>query len=159
MKGDAKQQRQRAIRELVRRGDMHTQEELVDALRREGIQITQATISRDIVELGLVRAAVGGKVIYTLPETVALSDTSVSRRRLASLLGEVPAVCGDAHAMLVVRTSPGMANLLAIIIDACAFPEIVGTVAGDDTILIAMREEADRERVRGYLMETARAAE
>jgi transcriptional regulator of arginine metabolism len=159
MKGDAKLQRHRAIRALVRRGDMRTQDELVDALRREGIQVTQATISRDIVELGLVRAAVGGKVIYTLPEAVALGDASVSRRRLANLLGEVPLVCGDAHAILVVRTSPGMANLLAVTIDACAFPEIVGTVAGDDTILIAMREEADRERVRGYLMDTARASE
>jgi transcriptional regulator of arginine metabolism len=159
MKGDAKQQRQRAIRQLVRRGDMHTQEELVDALRREGIQVTQATISRDIVELGLVRASVGGRVIYTLPEAVTMSDASVSRRRLAGLLGEVPLVCGDAHAVLVVRTAPGMANLLAITIDGCAFPEVVGTVAGDDTILIAMREEGDRDRVRGYLMETARSVD
>jgi transcriptional regulator of arginine metabolism len=156
MKGDTKQQRQRAIRQLVSHGEMRTQEDLVDALRQQGIQVTQATVSRDIVELGLVRAAVGGRVIYTLPESVALSDPSISRRRLAGLLGELPLVCGDASAFLVVRTSPGMANMLAITIDACAFPEIVGTVAGDDTILIAMREEADRARVRGYLMDTAR---
>jgi transcriptional regulator of arginine metabolism len=155
MKGDAKQQRLRAIRQLVQRGDMHTQEELVDALRQDGIQVTQATISRDIVEIGLVRASVGGRVIYTLPETVALSDATVSRRRLANLLGEVPLACEDAQAILVVRTAPGMANMLAITIDSCAFPEIAGTIAGDDTILIAMREEADRPRVRAYLNLTA----
>jgi transcriptional regulator of arginine metabolism len=94
---------------------------------------------------------VGGRVIYRLPESVAQNDTATSRRRLANLLGEVPLACEDAHAILVVRTAPGLANMLAIAIDSCAFPEIVGTVAGDDTILIAMRDEADRHRVRDYL--------
>ena len=71
MKADAKQSRHRLLRRLVAGGHMHTQEELVEALRLEGVTVTQATVSRDIVELGLVRAAVGGRVIYTLPESVS----------------------------------------------------------------------------------------
>jgi transcriptional regulator of arginine metabolism len=155
MKGDAKQQRHRIIRQLVATGAMHTQEELVEALRRQGILVTQATVSRDMVELGLVRTAAGGRTIYALPEAVTLTDSAVARRRLVHLLGEVPIAFGDASALLVVRTSPGLANMIAVTLDACAFPEIVGTVAGDDTIFVALRSEADRARVRELLSDVA----
>ena len=151
MKGDAKQQRHRVIRQLVGTGEMHTQEDLVEALRRQGIMVTQATVSRDMVDLGLVRTALGGRTIYTLPEAVALTDNAVARRRLGHLLGEVPLAFGDASALLVVRTSPGLANMVAVTLDACAYPEIVGTVAGDDTIFVALRSEEDRGRVRQIL--------
>src|SRR5260370_21187594 len=110
MKGDAKQTRQRIIRGLVASGTMHTQEDLVEALRQQGITVTQATISRDIVEIGLVRAVQGGRVVYTLPEAVLPNDSSVARRRLAHMLREVPLAFGDSAALLVVRTSPGVAN-------------------------------------------------
>lgn len=151
MKVDGKQLRHRLLRRLVATGEMHTQDELVEALRREGINVTQATVSRDIVELGLVRAAVGGRMIYTLPESVSLTDAAVARRRLDHLLREIPLAFGESAALLVVRTAPGMANMLAVTLDACAYPEIVGTVAGDDTIFIALRAEADRDQVRHYL--------
>lgn len=153
MKGDAKQNRQRIIRGMVASGTMHTQEDLVDALRQQGIMVTQATISRDIVEIGLVRAVQGGRVVYTLPEAVLPNDSSVARRRLAHMLREVPLAFGDSAALLVVRTSPGVANSVCSTLDACAFDEVVGTVAGDDTIFIALRSEQDRERVRRYLTE------
>jgi transcriptional regulator of arginine metabolism len=104
-----------------------------------------------MVELGLVRAAVDGRVVYTLPESVSLGDSTIARRRLARLLGEVPLAFGDSSALLVVRTAPGMANMICATLDTCAFPEVVGTVAGDDTIFIAVRSEDDREKVRGYL--------
>jgi transcriptional regulator of arginine metabolism len=151
MKADAKGLRHRVLRRLVSEGEMHTQDELVEALRREGINVTQATVSRDIVELGLVRAAVGGRMIYTLPESISLTDTAVARRRLDHLLSELPLAFGDSAALLVVRTAPGMANMVAVTLDACAYPEIVGTVAGDDTIFIALRSENDRDQVRHYL--------
>ena len=153
MKADSKQLRHRLIRQMVAAGQMHTQEDLVEALRGAGINVTQATVSRDIVELGLVRAAIGGKVIYTLPESVSFTDTAVARRRLAHLLSEVPLAFGDSTALLIVRTAPGMANMVAATLDACAYPEIVGTVAGDDTIFIALRTEEDRAQVRSYLSE------
>lgn len=155
MKGDAKQLRHRLIRRLVASGEMHTQEDLVEALRREGVLVTQATVSRDMVELGLVRTAAGGRTIYALPERVTLADSAVARRRLSHLLGEVPLAFGDAAALLVVRTSPGLANMIAVTLDACAYAEIVGTVAGDDTIFVALRAEADRDRVRQVLSDVA----
>ncbi len=104
-----------------------------------------------MVELGLVRAAVDGRVVYTLPEAVSPTDSMAARRRLAHLLGDVPLAFGDSSQLLVVRTAPGMANMLCATLDTCAFPEVVGTVAGDDTIFIALRSAADRETVRGYL--------
>ena len=151
MKSDAKLARQRAVRALVATGAMHTQEDLVEALRQEGTTVTQATISRDIVEIGLERAIQSGKVVYTLPEAVQANDSSRARRRLARLVREVPLAFGDSSALLVVRTSPGVANFVCSTLDACAFDEVVGTVAGDDTIFIALRAEEDRARIRGYL--------
>lgn len=151
VRSDGKSQRQRAIRKLVAAGNVHTQDELVEALRREGITVTQATVSRDIVELGLVRAAIGGRVVYILPESVAYGDQSSARRRLGHLLRDVPVAFADGNAILVLRTAPGMANVVAVALDACALPEIAGTVAGDDTIFIALHEPADRERIRAYL--------
>jgi transcriptional regulator of arginine metabolism len=135
VKADTKQVRHQLLRRLVATGEMHTQEELVEALRQEGISVTQATVSRDIVELGLVRTSAAGRVIYALPEAVSFTDSAVARRRLSNLLREIPIAFGESSAMLVVRT----------------FPEIVGTVAGDDTILIALRSAADIAPVRGYL--------
>ncbi|HEY8284791.1 MAG TPA: arginine repressor [Chloroflexota bacterium] len=157
MKSDAKLARQRIIRGLVAAGDMHTQEDLVEALRREGTTVTQATISRDMVEIGLVRAIQNGKVVYTLPEAVNQNDSAQARRRLARIVREVPLAFGDSSSLLVVRTSPGMANSVCITLDACAFDEVVGTVAGDDTIFIALRSASDRERVRGHLTEVGLA--
>jgi transcriptional regulator of arginine metabolism len=151
VKSDGKQVRHRLIRQLVASGTMHTQDDLVKALARQQVFVTQATVSRDMVELGLVRAAVDGQVIYSLPEAVTLTDSAVSRRRLAHLLGEVPLAFGDSSALLVVRTAPGMANMVGVTLDNCAFPEVIGTVAGDDTIFIALRSESDRNTVRGYL--------
>ena len=159
MRVDTKQLRHRRIRQLVAAGGMHTQDELVDALRREGIVVTQATVSRDIVELGLVRTPVSGRVIYSLPETVGPGDSVVARRRLASLLGVVPIAFGESSALLVVRTAPGMANMVAVTLDSCAYPEIVGTVAGDDTIFIALRSQADSPLVRRYLSDIVDLAE
>ncbi len=151
MKGDSKQVRHRLIRKIVAEGAMHTQDDLVDALRRQDIFVTQATVSRDMVELGLVRAAVDGRVVYTLPESVSPNDSLSARRRLAHLLGDVPLAFGDSSQLLVVRTSPGMANMICATLDMCAFPEVVGTVAGDDTIFVALRSTADRDIVLGYL--------
>ena len=113
MKSDAKLARQRAIRNLVATGNMHTQEDLVEALREEGTTVTQATISRDIVEIGLVRAIQGGKVVYTLPEAVQPSDSFHARRRLAGLVREVPLAFGDSSPFSWCVPRPGVANLSA----------------------------------------------
>jgi transcriptional regulator of arginine metabolism len=111
-----------------------------------------------MVEIGLVRAIQNGKVVYTLPEAVQHNDSSQARRRLARWVREVPLAFGDSSTLLVVRTAPGMANSVCITLDACAFDEVVGTVAGDDTIFIALRSEDDRKVVQGYLTEVGLTA-
>ena len=146
-----KVQRQRAIRRLVAQSAIRTQDDLVEGLAGAGIQATQATISRDVEDLGLVRVRVPGQgTIYALPEGTA-SDETAARRRLHYLLDELPVEFALAQAFMLVRTAPGSANLLAVALDRCGYAEIVGTIAGDDTILVALRNARDAARVRGYL--------
>ena len=125
---------------------VRSQAELVQALRADGIAITQATLSRDLEELGAVklRTPDGGLPIYVVPEDgTPLASRSVDAeppQRLARLLGEL-LIHAEASANLVVlRTPPGASNFLASAIDRASLPEVLGTVAGDDTILVIARE-------------------
>lgn len=147
-----KNQRQRLVREIIGEGGVRTQEDLAERLAARGVPVTQATVSRDLVELGAVRVPVAGQgLIYALPEGISAAQTEAARRRLRLVLSEVPGEMGEASAILVFRTAPGMANMVAITLDACHFPEIVGTVAGDDTIFIALRSPQDRFAVEEIL--------
>ncbi len=114
-----KQKRQEAILALIRKRQIATQDELVRQLHRSGLEATQATVSRDIAELGLVRVA-GPDSHYVQPENG---------------LG-VASQAGREDRLLV--TLPGSAHTLASALDATAWPEMVGTVAGDDTIFVAL---------------------
>ena len=153
MDRNLKQQRQRLIREIIGEGGVHTQEELVDRLGERGAVVTQATVSRDLVELGAVRVPVAGQgLVYALPEGMSVVQVEAARRRLRLVLGDVPGELGVASTILVFRTSPAMANMVAITLDACHYPEIVGTVAGDDTIFIALRSPQDRPAVEAILL-------
>ncbi|GAC1437313.1 MAG: hypothetical protein NVSMB65_11590 [Chloroflexota bacterium] len=150
-----KSDRQRVIRRLVGEGTIRTQDDLVEGLAQAGLYATQATISRDVEELGLVRVRLPGQgTVYALPETTA-ADEVAARRRLFYLLDELPLEFAMAQAFMLVRTAPGSANLLAVALDRCGFHEIVGTIAGDDTILVALREAEDAGRVRAYLSRDA----
>lgn len=153
MERNSKQQRQRLIREIIGEGGVRTQEELVERLYGRGAAVTQATVSRDLVELGAVRVPVGGQgLVYALPEGMGQVQVEAARRRLRLVLSEVPGELGVASTILVFRTAPGMANMVAITLDACQYPEIVGTVAGDDTIFVALRSPADRPAVEAILL-------
>ena len=159
MDRNLKQQRQRLIREIIAAGGVRTQEELAERLAARGTPVTQATISRDLVELGAVRVPVAGQgLVYALPEDMGGVQAEAARRRLRLVLSEVPGELGVATTILVFRTSPGLANMVAITLDACQYPEIVGTVAGDDTIFIALRDPADRPAVEAILLNKASAA-
>ena len=116
-----KNQRQRAILELVNRGTAHTQLDIAGALARRGFHTTQATISRDIHELGLVRSGAGYRSTAALVRELVLSVEVV-------------------QPLAVIRTPPGTANLVARRIDEAALPGIAGTVAGDDTIIAVLRQ-------------------
>lgn len=116
-----KGQRHQAILALVNRsgGGVHTQQELAEALARRGLRATQATISRDIQELGLVRSVHGYRSTAGLVRELVLSVELV-------------------EPVAVIRTPPGSANLVARRIDEAALPGIAGTVAGDDTIIAVL---------------------
>ena len=115
-----KAERHSAILELVNRGTAHTQQEIAAALARKGMRTTQATISRDIQELGLVRSGAGYRSSAALVRELVLSVEVV-------------------EPMAVIRTPPGTANMVARRIDEAALPGIAGTVAGDDTIIAVLR--------------------
>jgi transcriptional regulator of arginine metabolism len=131
-----RKKRQLKILELVATRPIRTQDELADALGQEGWEVTQSSVSRDISQLGLVK--VDG--IYTRPVAARLVEvTDPNERRLAeSLLTVDPA--GDA--LLVLHTPPGEAQRVGNALDLLAWPEIVGTIAGDDTIFIAVSNAA-----------------
>jgi transcriptional regulator of arginine metabolism len=125
---------------------VRSQAELAAALEAAGFSVTQATLSRDLDELGAVklRSPDGGLPVYVVPEDgapfTARGTGDDPPARLARLLGEL-LVSADASANIVVlRTPPGASNFLASALDRAALPEVVGTVAGDDTILVVARD-------------------
>ena len=133
----SKYDRQGAILRLVQERRLGTQEEVVAALREQGFDAVQTTVSRDIAQLGLVKVRAGdGALVYALPGADDLSRldelTSALRRWTLSVT--------PTGQLVVVHTPPGTANALARAIDAAQVPDIAGTVAGDDTIFIAARD-------------------
>lgn len=131
-----KHHRQQALLRLVGRRDLGTQSELVRALRASGHEATQATISRDIEELGLAKVARDGRHVYAAP--AALGQTG-GEERLRRFCEDYPVELDAAANLLVLRSLPGTANALAAALDATRFDEIVGTIAGDDTVFVAVR--------------------
>lgn len=149
-----KNARLQLIIDLVTRHEVHSQSELSELLRADGIEVTQATLSRDLVELDAlkVRSAAGG-MVYAVPaeggdrRPSAPTGTDAAMQRLARWCGEL-LVSADASANLVVlRTPPGAAQLLASSFDKVELPEVLGTIAGDDTVLVISRDPAGGEEL------------
>jgi transcriptional regulator of arginine metabolism len=137
--------RQRVIRELVEGESITSQEQLRARLRDRGIETTQATLSRDIRELGLVKRPADGA--YRSPAAVTTGDLDRVRNGLARATAEFlrrQEVVGN---MIVLRTDPGQAQTLAVAIDRAQPSDIVGTIAGDDTILVICRSAEGAEAV------------
>src|SRR6187200_2804641 len=107
-----KQLRQRAIRDLVDQRPIRTQQELAAALRERGFRTTQATISRDVAELGLVKVSREGTNAYALPPRLVEAETS-GEDRLRKLLGDLPVELRDAGMLLIIKTMPGSAHAIA----------------------------------------------
>ena len=133
--------RRTQILELLRRDKVATQGELRRKLARRGIHVTQATVSRDIEELGVVKTRDG----YRVPE--ALAAVSPAQPNLAVLLNEFMREAKPAANLVIVKTHPGNAHTVAAALDAAEWPEIAGTVAGDDTIMVATLGAAEAARV------------
>jgi transcriptional regulator of arginine metabolism len=149
-----KQLRQRAIRDLVEQRPVRTQQELAAALRERGFRTTQATISRDVAELGLVKAGRGGTNAYAIPPRLREAETS-GEERIRALLHDLPVEVREAGTMLVLRTLPGSAHPLAAAIDRARWPEVVGTIAGDDTVFMAFADRGSLARARRRLEQLA----
>ncbi len=128
-----KARRQAVILESVQRESVRSQEQLRRRIRAAGFDVTQATLSRDIRELGLVKGGADGA--YRPPGHVA-SDGQAARVQLQRALGEYLTRVSCVQQMVVLRTGPGQAQLLGVALDRAQLPEVVGTIAGDDTILI-----------------------
>ncbi len=128
--------RRQAIVELVSGERLGSQEEIRSRLAQLGHQATQSTISRDLEELGLARVHDADGVRYVMPEAAAAPSSA----RLRRLLAEFAVAFVRTDVGLIVRTPPGAANVLAEGIDRAGLPEVAGTIAGDNTILIVGRE-------------------
>ena len=150
-----KQLRQAAIRDLVRQRPIRTQHDLASALRQRGFRATQATISRDVAELGLEKVDRDGVFVYA-PASRATEAEPSAEERLARLLGDLPVDIDTAGLLLVIRTLPGSAHAIASWIDRARWKDVAGTVAGDDTLFVAFREQEALERVRRRLSRMAR---
>ena len=132
-----KARRQSAIVDAVRRQPIRSQEQLRRAIRTAGFDVTQATLSRDIRELALVKGGPDGA--YQDPGQAGTNGHGATARlhkAVAEYLGRMERV----QQMVLLRTGPGQAQILAVAIDAAEWPEVVGTVAGDDTILVIARD-------------------
>lgn len=136
--------RQAQILKVIERQPVHTQEELARELGKTGVQATQVTLSRDIRELGLAKTGAGYQRIAM--------DAPAFGPDLATIAGEFLTDARAAQNLLVLRTSPGNASSLASALDREQWEEVIGTIAGDDTVLVITGDNRQAEAVRERLL-------
>ncbi len=138
--------RQARILEIIDNKNIETQEELLSELRKAGYQVTQATVSRDIKELKLIKlTGKAGRQSYATMNNMG----TIFDERVATVFRESVLTVDIASFLIVLRTLPAMAQAAALAIDAMEWPEVVGTIAGDDTIFVAVRDEKDVSNIAG----------
>ena len=147
-----KRDRQRAIREVVAREMIGSQQELADRLAGRGFVVTQATVSRDIAELGLAKAWRGERHVYVLADDLPRSPGD-GNERLRRILTDIPVMVGRSGLILVLTGTPGTASVIAQAIDESALSDQVGTLAGDNTLLVLFADDAALERWRARFTE------
>jgi len=144
-----KNARHRRIVELVTHREVRSQTELADLLAESGMRVTQATLSRDLVELDAIKVrAPSGALIYAVPaeggdrRPTAPGESAAAGHRLARLCSELLVSADASGNLAVLRTPPGAAQFLASAFDKAELPDLLGTIAGDDTVLLISREPA-----------------
>ena len=148
-----KRERQAVILEIVEARAVESQEELRTLLRQRGLDVTQATLSRDLRELRLAKLpGPGGGLRYGIPDGAPEDESQPS---LEALLPPLFRALDGVSELVVLRTRPGGAQSIAVALDAEAWSEVIGTIAGDDTILLICRSTAARERVMRRLRRAA----
>jgi transcriptional regulator of arginine metabolism len=150
--GPSKTQRQHRIARLLADRPVASQAQLVELLAADGVVATQATVSRDLDELGAIKVRVpGGELVYAIPEHPA--EQVVPHEHLRRVLGDWAVEIGASGNLVLLRTPPGSAHVVASALDRAAFPGVLGTVAGDDTVLVVVAAgyEGDElaDRLRG----------
>lgn len=142
-----KQRRQRAMADLIRSEPIASQEELAERLSQLGFLVTQATISRDLEQIGAVKVRRAGRLSYSLADEAS----AAAGPRLTSVLREFARSVEAATNLVVIRTPPGSAHLIGVALDQSDIPGKVGTICGDDTIFVACRSVGDAEEMAASL--------
>lgn len=140
----SKKARQGRILEITRKGPVRSQEELSVLLKREGAEVTQSTLSRDIRELGLVKV----RGTYQVSGELRSSPPDEVLRRAFEQFVVRTGISGN---IVMIKTSPGNAHSVGVVLDAAQWPEILGTVAGDDTVFVLLRNDSLGRKVLGRI--------
>ena len=150
----AKTQRQHRIARLLATNVVPSQTHLVDLLAADGVVATQATVSRDLEELGAVKVRVpGGDTVYAIPELP--KDQLAPEEHLGRVLGEWVVEVAHSANLVVLRTPPGSAHVVGSAIDRAGLADVLGSVAGDDTVLVVTSERVGGEVVARRLSDLA----
>jgi len=136
---DYRDQRLQAIAALIRSRPIASQEELADGLAAQGFTVTQATISRDLEQLGAVKVRRDSRLTYALPPAPAQAADGPEMRTVIRDWVRSVDVAGN---IVILRTPPGSAHLVGVALDRADLPQVVGTICGDDTIFVAIRDAA-----------------
>lgn len=144
-------ERERAILEITEKRPIHTQEELVRALKERDIEVTQATVSRDVKRLGLTKVPTPEGEYRYAPPALTGGGSAAAAQSLRDAMAEFGRSVAAGEALLAVGTPPGAANAVAVAIDEARLDGVVATVAGDDTLFVLLEGKRDRERVRREL--------
>lgn len=149
-----KRQRQHLIAKIIEREMVRNQAQVVELLAAEGVLATQATVSRDLDDLGAIKVRVpGGESAYAIP---ALPKEQIApEEHLRRVFGDWVVEVAFSGNLVVLRTPPGSAHVVASALDRAGLPTILGTVAGDDTLLVIVAADTDASEVSGYLGDLA----
>jgi len=145
-----KPQRQHRIARLLEDQAVSSQAQLVELLAADGVVATQATVSRDLEELGAVKVRIpGGAMAYAIPEHA--KDRAAPDDHLRRVMGEFVVDVAHSGNLVVLRTPPGSAHVIGSALDRAGLPDVLGTVAGDDTLLLVCSEQTGGAQVAGQL--------
>ncbi len=139
-----KQERHRFIRQIIHAEDVHTQEELCDALRKRGVRVTQATLSRDLAELGVSRVRTENGTKYTIPQTA-------QPMALRSFAGFEILKIDSNETLVIIRTLAGHAHAVGAYLDGIEHKNILGTIAGDDTVIVIPSSQSVTKGVEKFI--------
>ncbi len=143
-----KNQRQHRIVQILKQESVASQDHLVELLAAEGVSTTQATVSRDLDDLGAVKVPTGGGSVYAIAELP--SEQVAPDDHLRRVLGEWVVAVGCSQNLIVLNTPPGSAHVVGSAIDRSAIDGVLGTVAGDDTVLVVATEQAGGHSVAEF---------